>query len=441
MKRPVGEPERWSDRLPAASAQRRWGAPVEDEIGGLFRRVREGTSPDAHDLSEATRPPKTNRVRRGRLAWRLVLAAVVLVATGGMVSAARMVWRSMTSARQEAQTLTVPPGSTAVLSGRSRRKLTVVGPARLELEPGAADRVDVALEGGALTAAAGVEPLLVRSAGLLVTVPAGGLGRIASQQGGPPSVDALSGDLRISRATGGDQVTLPVAHRWQDERSFPLTEPPLPPAGQPPRLASVSVATASTSGGTVPAGAPGIREWLGTESGPHRVGRAPAGETRLLAQAFQALRVDKDAEAALRALDDWARRFPNGALLHEAQVARVEALLALGRTADALPLLLEMRDRASGLTRDIQIVRAELLAEQDRCTEAVPDFDDLLKDGLRDAVDERALYGRAACDLRAGRTALARDGRGRYLAAYPAGRCARAVRRAVDDLGPLPPSL
>jgi TolA-binding protein len=174
--------------------------------------------------------------------------------------------------------------------------------------------------------------------------------------------------------------------------------------------------------------------------GPPRRPGAPAGETRLLAQAFQALRVDKDSEAALRALDAWARRFPNGALADEARVARVEALLALGRAPDALALLLEMRDGGAGLTRDIQIVRAELLSEQDRCAEAVSDFDELLKGGLHDAADERALYGRAACDLRAGRTALARQGLTRYLRAYPDGRFAAAVRRAADDLGPLPSS-
>ncbi len=320
--------------------------------------------------------------------------------------------------------------------------MTVIGPARLDLDRGGTDRIDVALEGGVLTAAAGVEPLLVRSAGLLVTVPAEGLGRIAGAGGGVPSVDALAGDLRIARAGGGGEVTLPVAHRWQDQRSFPLAASPLPPRSEPPRLAPAAVVATSMSSGTAPGVAPDFREGsVGAGREPRRQGRAPVAETRFLAQAFEALRVDKDARAALSALDEWARRFPNGALAHEARVARVEALLALGRTAEALPLLLEMRDRGSGLTRDIQIVRAELLCEQDRCAEAMPDFDDLLEAGLHDAADERALYGRAACDLRAGRTALGRQGLDRYLRAYPDGRFVAAVRRAAADLGPLPPSL
>jgi hypothetical protein len=437
MKGPLREPERWSNRVPGATAQRRWGAHMEDELGGLFRRVQQATSPELYDLPLATRPIRTRR--RRHLAWHLVLAALVVLATGGVVSAARFVWRSITSGRE--QTLTVPSGSTAVLSGRSRRKLTVVGPARLDLARGGADRVDVALDGGALTVAAGLEPLLVRSAGLVVIVPPEGLGRIAGQGGGAPSVDALAGDLRIVREAGGEEVTLPVAHRWQDERSFSLPESPPAPQGEPPRLVPAAEGAKSTPKETAPAGAPSAREQsIEARREPRREARAPAGETRLLARAFQALRADKEAEAALRALDEWARRFPNGELADQARVARVEALLALGRATDALPLLVEIRDRASGLTRDIQIVRAELLSEQDRCAQAMPDFDDLLADGLHDAADERALYSRAACNLRTGRAALGRRDLGRYLKTYPDGRFAGAVRRAVDDLGPLPPS-
>ena len=369
MKRPVREPERWSDRVHSALGPQRWGAPVEDELGALFRRVQEATSPEPPAAPAA---PRTRGVRRGHLVWRLAVALVVLVATGGVVSAARLVWRSIASARLEAQTLTVPSGSTAVLSGRSRRKLTVVGPAHLDV---AADRVDVALEGGALTAAAGAEPLLVHSAGLLVTVPPGGIGRIAGARGAAPSVDALAGDLRIARETGGGEVALAVAHRWQDERSFPLSESPPPARSEAPALASTP-ALPST---------PALRvEPIEMGRAPRRPGRAPAGETRLLAQAFQALRADKDAESALRALDEWTRRFRTALLLTRRGWRASRHCWRSGRTADALPLLLEMRDNGSGLTRDIQIVRAELLSERDRCAEAMPDFDELLKGGLHD---------------------------------------------------------
>ncbi len=326
MKRSDHEPERWSDRAGAAAGARQ-GAPVEDDLGGLFRRLRQATAVTTIDIpaapTQAPHPLRATGRRGARLAWRLVLAAAVVVATGGAVSAARVLWRSMAAHKLRQQTLTVPAGSAVTMTDRSRRRLTVPGPARLEL-------------------------------------------------------------------AGADAPVAPA----------------------------VAAAASQSRGDSA----------------------APPGETRRLAQAFHALRVDGDAAAALEALDRYAQHFPNGTLAPEARVARVEALLALGRTGDALPLLLAMRDRATGLTRDVQITRAELLAEKDRCAEAMPDFDDLVQADARDAVGERALYGRAACHLRGGRTPAARRDLDRYLSVYPGGRFAAAARRAADDLGTLPPS-
>jgi tetratricopeptide (TPR) repeat protein len=163
-------------------------------------------------------------------------------------------------------------------------------------------------------------------------------------------------------------------------------------------------------------------------------GETADSEAALVARGFRALRADHDPAAALRALDDRARRFPEGALSDEARVARVEALLALERSAEALPLLMEIRNRSQGLTREIQLARAELLAEQGRCAEALADFDDLMSSGGDDEVGERALYGRAGCRLRSGQTAGAREDLRRYLELYPAGRFGGAVRRAAGQL-------
>jgi regulator of sirC expression with transglutaminase-like and TPR domain len=157
-------------------------------------------------------------------------------------------------------------------------------------------------------------------------------------------------------------------------------------------------------------------------------------EAGWLARAFHAVRVDRDGDAALHALDERARRFPDGTLASEARVARVEALLALGRTSEALPLLLEIRDQTDGLTRPIQLARAEILAEQNHCREATSDFDDLVTSNIADDAAERALYGRAACHLRTGETGPARRDLDRYVELYPHGRFAAAVRRAAAEL-------
>ncbi|MGA9524115.1 MAG: hypothetical protein WBV82_21825, partial [Myxococcaceae bacterium] len=63
-----------------------------------------------------------------------------------------------------------------------------------------------------------------------------------------------------------------------------------------------------------------------------------AREASLLQEALRSLRAD-DPAGALEALDVRAREFPNGQLAAEANVARIDALVAAGRRGDALDLL------------------------------------------------------------------------------------------------------
>jgi hypothetical protein len=305
--------------------------------------------------------------------------------------------------------------------------LTVVGPARLDLDRGEADRLDLTLDGGALTAEAGDEALLVEVNGLKVALPAGATGRVAGARGTLPAVDALAGELRVAPAADGRSIALPAGHRW------PEPAPPVPrtlaPTAAPAAAAVLAEALAAP-------GASPRRPEEGARRGAREDERGATSEASLLARAFHAARVDRDGDAALRALDERERRFPNGVLANEARVARVEALLALGRASAALPLLLEIRDQSQGLTRGIRLARAEILSELDRCREAATDFDELVAAEIRDDADERARYGRAACHLRAGETAPARRDLERYGELYPDGRFIAAVRRAARDLGP-----
>jgi tetratricopeptide (TPR) repeat protein len=168
------------------------------------------------------------------------------------------------------------------------------------------------------------------------------------------------------------------------------------------------------------------------------VAAAPAAaepdETALLASAFRQLREGGDAAGALAALDERERRFGAGVLASEATLARAEALLRLGRTADALPLLLALSDTRAGLTPEVRATRAELLARSNRCDEAAADFDMLIAAPGSTAARERALYGRAACRLQGGRPDAALPDLQRYLADYPDGRFAPAVRSALQSL-------
>ena len=118
-------------------------------------------------------------------------------------------------------------------------------------------------------------------------------------------------------------------------------------------------------------------------------------ESQLLGLALTKLRRDRDARAALGALDEYAQRFPNGHLVPEAQRTRAEALLLLDRRAEARSVLDAMSGAALG--REMRVRRAELRAEVGRCREAIPDFSSALSPEPQDSLDERALFGRARC--------------------------------------------
>jgi hypothetical protein len=160
-------------------------------------------------------------------------------------------------------------------------------------------------------------------------------------------------------------------------------------------------------------------------------------EAILLGDAFRQLRsVGGDPRAALRSLDAYERRFPHGVLRAESRVARAEALIALDRRREALPVLEALDDEdGSGLTRSVRMTRAELRVDAGRCASAQHDLDVILTTGAEagDAIGGRALYFRATCRLRAGEVGPAREDLGRYLRFHPDGELSAAARRALHS--------
>ena len=151
-------------------------------------------------------------------------------------------------------------------------------------------------------------------------------------------------------------------------------------------------------------------------------------ESHFLSEALVDLRRDGNPRAALTLLDQYSDRFPNGSLAPEAARARAEALIALGRRADALRVLDELSPAALG--RSMLLVRAELRAELNRCPDALTDFSSALAQSPRDSVDERALFGRATCRSRTGDASGARSDLDSYAARFPHGRFQSQVERA-----------
>src|SRR6185436_16046057 len=142
----------------------------------------------------------------------------------------------------------------------------------------------------------------------------------------------------------------------------------------------------------------------------------------VVASALRALRIDRDPQRALEKLDDHRRLFPGGVLRREAMLARVEALLGLGRNDAALDVLDSLSLGGTGADRKATLARAELRAAGGRCAQALGDLDRLVDaPGPDDDVAARALYGRARCRLRARELDAARADLRAYLGRFPRG--------------------
>jgi hypothetical protein len=170
---------------------------------------------------------------------------------------------------------------------------------------------------------------------------------------------------------------------------------------------------------------------------PHKPDEPSVGltaEARLLHAALEDLNVHGDPASALARLDAYRTRYPRGVLAREAEVARVDALLRLGRDSEALALLDRSSETGfSGYPRSVhlRVLRGELLAKAGRCGEAVPIFSGALSDPQAGQSAERALFGRASCRAALGEPSASREDLTRYLELYPNGSFAAEARRAL----------
>jgi len=248
---------------------------------------------------------------------------------------------------------------------------------------------------------------------------------------------------RAGVAAGGREAMVAPAPRSDEAhpsrrggRAATAAGPAAPAAAEPPAAPAPSVAPADLA----PAPSAPSRVTPGSAATARdrpsaRLARSvPSSEASVLDSAFRQLRASGDASAAMRSLDEYDRRFPDGALRSEARVARAEALLMLDRRAEALRWLEELDGDGNPLTRDVLISRGELRAEDGRCPDALRDFDAVLVARASDLPGGRALYGRASCHLRAGDFPAARRDLTRYLSLHPSGPFAAAARRALESL-------
>jgi TolA-binding protein len=156
-------------------------------------------------------------------------------------------------------------------------------------------------------------------------------------------------------------------------------------------------------------------------------------EATLLERGMRQLHQDRDPDAAIALMSEYVGRYPKGALLAEARLTLVEALLARGRASDALKVLADVELQDSMRGRELLALRGELLAEADRCSEALTDFATVMRGERGDLAEERARIGTARCRALHGDVAGARDELLRYLVRFPKGRFAGTARSELGQ--------
>ena len=226
----------------------------------------------------------------------------------------------------------------------------------------------------------------------------------------------------------GTRVALPPAAAPGPAPQAVMVTPPSEPAPATPAATAAPLPAVAPAAGARrrPPGA------LVASVAPTPV--AAPREAAALATAIRKLRREGDARGALAALDAHAAAFPGGELRAEADLVRVEALLATGERAAALRLLDERAD-TNPRARQALLVRGELRAAAGRCADAARDLGRVLATPPRDGLDERALFARASCLSRMHDYPAARGDLQAYLRHFPKGPHAP---KAAEALGALP---
>ena len=203
------------------------------------------------------------------------------------------------------------------------------------------------------------------------------------------------------------------------------------PEGDPP-VASRAPAAKSVSGPPIQKVAVADPQPPSAPSVARAAPTAASEEIQALEQAVGLLRAKHDAPAALAALDDYIARFPRGVLAREAGAARIDALLMLDRSDEALRALEALPLDAHRRSTELQLIRGELRARTD-CGRAEADFDAVLARVRTAGLEERALYGRAACRSARGDTGGAAEDLRRYVERFPKGAHADWARRWLQN--------
>lgn len=384
-----------SDEIPRLLERTTSGDAAEDRAAVLIRESLVPREPNAAELERITRAVATGAFprTRARLALRVALAALCLMAGVASVRGYEMARRAGWLGGAQDGPAAKPLPATAS-KRRAAPKLAPVGaPAAGEIQapavtPASEDTHERESQGPSRA------PVVPRPALRSSTLPS----------------------VAVAREIARPAQVRPVAETTRALAPPAPSPAPLSPPASPASIAPPAVAVWST-------GAP-----------PSLAARAPAQspavspEVREMDRAMGTLRRDHNPGAALAAFDNYLERYPHGALEKEARLARIDALMLLGRNEQALHAL-EVITFDPGLrSTELLVVRAELRAARD-CRRAVEDFSVALGRGPDAKLLERILYGRGACRTKLQDLPGADDDFQRYIERFPAGAHADWARR------------
>lgn len=440
--RGAGDPPRWT-QAPGGSA-------LERSLASGVRALPEPNELDDLRLAQI-RHHILNQEPSGRgpliagWSWaRTAAFALAFLLLGGLTTAmaARLYIRRL-------ERTTVGPVETgaAALGARVREKprrwrMAMRQPAELEVSSGP-DGTEIAVVDGRaeLSGAELASPLTLTpgspwSPGSGKLPPASAKAALPVTPGQDEAVreDSSAADRVVPRSPARRPVRLALATpRPASPPPAPPSSSPAPPLADPPATASPLEPLPFPAPPVVPDG----RAKTAVALAPRPPAAAPEGpaEAFLVAGALRSLRAEHAPRDALIKLDEHRRRFPHGALGREAALARVEALLGLGRNDEARTILDSLTLGSTGADRQARLARAELRADRGDCVGAVDDLDGILTGPKNDEVAARALYRRARCALRTRNSEGARVDLRAYQARFPDGPRRLEVEALLRRLG------
>jgi TolA-binding protein len=411
---------RWRER----AAER---TPAEERAAELIAGALSPVEPSVHKLARVQRELFSSKQPRmpSRLLFRLAVVAAAMIAGAATVKAYEMARRSGWFGLQSPATSREP--------SKASSSRTATKPRRTEALATVPTQGDATKTLPSAEPPSGKPPVAAAPpSNVVASLPTTPRATSTLALRSLPQATTPSQQRSTARATSRDAQLGPSPSPLVAEHTHPA--PSAQPRLSPPAPAPLSV----TPSPLPPAPLPTARAPLPPPPAPAPTPPAPqapsgSDEIRALDHAMTLLRRDHDGLGALSALDAYLARYPRGLLNREAHFARVDALLLLGRSDQALADLEVLPLDRGRRSTELLVIRSELRA-RNSCEKAVSDFGAALSQSPSAALLERILYGRGVCRSKLGDVAGAAEDLGRYVERFPNGVHARSARAWLESV-------